>query len=90
MAHEAKFRWALEAIRDGAHPSLAAQVLEQAAALDADAEHRYHHVFPHPNGGTWPHAQQICTCTEFDSPDDARYFSSDGYPIESGSGEVQS
>jgi hypothetical protein len=69
--HEAKFRWALESIRDGRDGNprvLAAEVLASADALDAEAEHRIHHVFPHPHGGTFPYMRPICQCTHFDGP----------------------
>lgn len=70
--HEAKFRWALERIKDGRNPygftaeRMAEEVLKQADALDAQLDHRDHHVFPHPNGGTFPYMQPVCTCDQFD------------------------
>lgn len=75
--HEAKFRWALECIRDAEIPNdlsaseFAEMVINSSVALDAIQEHRLHHVRPHPYGGTFPYARPICECDQYDGPEGA-------------------
>ena len=41
------------------------------ATFKAEEEHRLHHVWPHPHGGTFPYAKPICECDQYDGCESA-------------------